>query len=104
MSLAKLGTKASDETREKMRISAGSQETHKNWKGDAVGYSGVHEWVKKWKGAPDICENCGTTTAKKYEWANKDHTYKRVLEDYIRMCTPCHRAYDRDVLKIKVGR
>ena len=37
---------------------------------------------------------CGTETAKKFEWANIDHKYRRVLEDFIRMCTSCHRKYD----------
>lgn len=75
------------------------------WKGENVGYSysGLHLWVSRWKGKPSLCEFCGTITAKKYEWANIDHKYRRVLEDYIRMCTPCHRKYDRDILKIKVG-
>lgn len=81
-----------------------SGDKHPQWLDDKVGYSGIHVWVKKWKGKPNLCENCGTTTAKKFEWANIDHKYRRVLEDYIRMCTKCHRNYDRDVLGIKIGR
>lgn len=90
-----LGTKLSSETKERMRVSAGYEDTHKNWKGDEVSYTGIHKWVVKWKGTPNCCEQCGTTTAKKFEWANVDHEYRRVLEDYIRMCTPCHRNYDK---------
>jgi len=68
---------------------------HQNWKGDEVGYQGVHIWIRKNKGTPKKCEECGTTNRKKwYEWANKDHTYKRNLEDWIRMCRGCHRKYD----------
>ena len=59
-----------------------------------AGYRAVHLWVQKWKGIPKKCESCGTEKAKKYEWANIDHKYCRVLEDYIRMCTSCHRKYD----------
>lgn len=66
------------------------------WYGDEVGYSGVHVWVRKWKGQPRRCEMCGTENAKKYEWANIDHKYRRVLEDYIRLCTTCHRNYDNE--------
>lgn len=71
-----------------------SEDRNANWKGDEVGYSGVHTWIEKWKGKPKKCENCGTENAKKFEWANIDHKYRRVLQDYIRMCTSCHRNYD----------
>ena len=71
-----------------------SEEKNPSWVGDSIGIKGVHQWVNKWNGKPKICEVCGTIKAKKYEWANVDHTYKRILEDYIRMCTSCHRKYD----------
>lgn len=74
-----------------------------NWKGDKVGYGGVHAWVRKNLGTPNKCENCKIIEGK-FEWANKDHNYKRVLTDWIRLCPKCHRRYDRDVLKIKMGR
>lgn len=64
------------------------------WKGDDVSYVGLHQWVARNKGRPRRCEVCGTTSAKKYEWANIDHRHRRVLEDFIRMCTSCHRNYD----------
>jgi len=65
-----------------------------SWKGDKVGYWGIHRWIKIQRGTPIICEHCGTETARKYEWANKDHKYKRILTDYMRLCTKCHRKYD----------
>ncbi len=71
-----------------------SEEKNPRWYGNDVGYSGIHTWVEKWKGQPSKCEMCGTETAKKFEWANIDHQYRRVLEDFIRMCTSCHRKYD----------
>lgn len=40
-----------------------------------------------------MCSDCGE--AKKTQWANVDHTYRRVLEDYIELCAKCHRLYDR---------
>lgn len=64
------------------------------WKGNEAGLTSKHDFVSKWKGKPKKCENCGTESAKKYEWANVDHKYRRVLDDYIRMCTSCHRNYD----------
>ena len=64
------------------------------WKGDAVGNKSVHNWVRNIKGSPQKCEQCKTTSAKKFEWANKDHKYRRRADDYIRLCTRCHRRYD----------
>jgi hypothetical protein len=71
-----------------------------NWKGDSVSYSGVHHWVKRWKGKPTKCEVCGLSSNKaKLQWSNIDHKYKRVLDDYIGMCPKCHYKYDVEVLK-----
>lgn len=66
-----------------------------NWKGKKVGYFGVHSWIRKKRGCPKKCESCGTLEAKKYEWANKDHKYRRNLSDWFRLCTRCHMAYDK---------
>lgn len=68
----------------------------KTWKGESASLKAKHQWVSLWKGKPTMCEFCGTTTAKKFEWANVDHKYRRVLDDYIRLCTRCHRRYDID--------
>ena len=68
------------------------------WKGDDVGYHGLHRWVVKMKGKPSLCEKCGTTKAKKFEWANKSGLYKRDVNDWIRMCTKCHHDYD-DIIR-----
>jgi hypothetical protein len=46
------------------------------------------------KGKPSKCEHCEREDKKKYEWANIDHKYARKIEDYIRLCTSCHRLYD----------
>lgn len=70
-------------------------EKHWNWVGDKVSYSSLHAWVRKHKGTPQSCEFCKTTGHRKYEWANKDHKYKRNLDDWIRLCTSCHRKYDK---------
>lgn len=58
-------------------------------------YSAIHKWVRKWKGKPACCENCGKDDCR-LEWANIDHSYKRVLEDYIALCISCHKAYDKE--------
>lgn len=59
-----------------------------------AGYFSLHDWVKKRLGRPSLCENCGTTEAKKYEWANLSGECLRDLSDWARLCTTCHRLID----------
>ena len=70
-------------------------EENRNWKGDKVGYQALHQWVTRVAGAPKKCENCGTTRAKKFEWANISKRYLRVLSDWVRLCTKCHIKFDK---------
>ncbi len=73
---------------------------HFLWKGDEVGYQSLHCWVRRHKGTPQVCEYCGETEKKKYEWANKSHKYLRNLNDWIRLCTSCHRLLDNGKIKV----
>jgi hypothetical protein len=63
------------------------------FKGDYVGYSSLHKWVRKHNGSPSVCEHCGKTEGR-IEWANKSHEYKRDLSDWIALCKKCHVYYD----------
>ena len=67
---------------------------HSLWKGDEVSYSGLHYWIQRKLGQPSLCEECGTTTAKRFEWANISGEYKRILDDWVRLCKKCHNLYD----------
>ena len=71
---------------------------HYRWKGDNVSYSALHHWINKKLGHPFVCEHCGKSEGR-LEWANIDHTYRRVLEDWIRLCKSCHRKYDNKMRK-----
>jgi hypothetical protein len=71
-----------------------SGDKHWNWKGDKVGYYGVHDWIEKELGKPNYCSNCGSLKAKKFEWSNISSLYKRDITDWIRLCTSCHRYFD----------
>jgi hypothetical protein len=68
---------------------------------DHPGIKAMHVWVKQWKGKANHCEVCGKTEKRMYHWANIDHTYRRVLDDYISMCVPCHKKYDYEKNKNK---
>lgn len=71
-------------------------EEHPSWKGDKVGYYGLHNWVKKKLGKPRFCIKCGRTGTKRLEWANKSHEYHRDINDWISLCKPCHWHYDQE--------
>lgn len=71
-----------------------SNEKNGNWKGEEVGYFAEHMWVSRKMGKPKICFSCGTTTAKRYEWATRHGGSGRKLEKYIRLCKKCHNDYD----------
>lgn len=65
------------------------------WKNDQVGYGALHDWVRRYKGKPLTCEHCGKSyKERKLHWANKSHTYKRDLTDWLSLCVPCHSKYD----------
>lgn len=68
------------------------------WKGDGVGYSGLHKWVRRQLGSPKRCEHCHTLRGK-LEWANISREYKRETRDWFSLCTKCHRAYDDSLLR-----
>lgn len=66
------------------------------WK-DNVGYMGLHLWVIRHLGQPTKCEHCrkDRLTGHQIDWANKDHMYKRNLDDWLRLCRKCHCVYDK---------
>ena len=68
---------------------------HNTWKENGVGYSALHRWVRQWKVKPPFCQRCGNFH-KRIHWANIDHKYGRVLDDYIALCPMCHAEYDKE--------
>lgn len=66
------------------------------WKGDDVGYHGVHDWIKSHWGKPEICEHCDAKNlgGKRHQWANISGEYKRDRSDWIRLCAKCHYRFD----------
>lgn len=81
-------------------------ESNGNWKGDEVGHSAIHRWVRWHKGRPKKCVWCGKESDKRgaLHWSNIDHKYKRDLDDYISLCPTCHSYYDKTELGVNRGR
>lgn len=69
-------------------------EKNGNWKGNDASYSAKHAWVRKYKGRPSKCEECGLKEERKYQWSNISGEYRRELSDYRSLCVPCHKKYD----------
>ena len=62
----------------------------------------IHRRITKKLGTPKLCDICKTDKASKYEWSNKDHKYSENTGDWKRLCTSCHKNYDRRYNGIKV--
>lgn len=79
-----------------------TNENNHNWKGDKVGLSGLHSWIKRRLGRPKECWSCGFTSdnPNMLNWANKSHQYKRDLNDWLRLCAKCHKNYDMGKLTL----
>lgn len=94
----RLGIKHTEETKRKLSKALKNKylgEKSSQWKGDNASYTAFHSWIRRRKGAPKICEFCKTTNKERELcWANKDHSYKRNIDDFIPLCYPCHKKYD----------
>ena len=88
------------ETRKKMGLAHEGMVDEKSpsWKGDLAKKNAIHIWVVKKLGFANLhkCIDCGKQAQ---HWSNKDHTYKRILEDYQPRCRKCHSIFDKIWLK-----
>jgi hypothetical protein len=100
LSVAQTGAKKAEATKARMSLSHKGARNYL-WKGENVAYSTIHNWVDRWLPKRSECDYCGTTEERMYHWANKSHEYKRDLEDWYRLCVPCHSAYDRGSIIIE---
>jgi hypothetical protein len=66
-------------------------ENNNKWKGDDVGYYGLHIWIANHFGKPKKCEKCNCEDDKRYHWHNISGDYKRDKDDWIRLCPSCHK-------------
>ena len=61
------------------------------WRGDSVGYSALHGWVKKHLIKSDLCDMCGLV--KPYDLSNKG-VYDRDFNNWEWLCRKCHMNSD----------
>lgn len=67
---------------------------HGGWKGDNVGYMGVHAYLREHYSQMKIsCEHCGKRERLQFA-KKKDHGYTRDIEKYLILCQWCHLKYD----------
>lgn len=71
-----------------------SNEKNPTWKGDAVGYGALHQWVRKNLLQPEGCERCRKRNVS-LELSNTSLLYKRDLSDWEYLCKSCHAKKDR---------
>ena len=64
------------------------------WRGDDAGYAGFHRRVEYSRGKPEHCSACDRSGPGRYEWANLTGHYEDI-KDYVRLCTDCHRTFDK---------
>lgn len=106
-----LGHTVSPETREVLRILAlgnhnlGKGVAHPLWKGDAGGADTKHYRIRTKLGRPNHCEVCGKSNIGfpnyKFHWANLNHQYRDVNEEWAQLCNKCHHAYDGGKISVR---
>jgi len=62
------------------------------WKGENVGYGGIHEWVRSRMFKPKWCQRCNARPA--FDLANRSGLYARDLNDWWWLCRRCHMELD----------
>ena len=83
------GKKFSAEVRARMSGSNSGQ-----WRGDEVGYSGIHRWLQKHYPKTGTCDECKKRTRTEFALIH-GHAYSRNREDYLELCRQCHARYDQ---------
>lgn len=72
---------------------------HHWWGGDSIGYVGQHGRVRRKYGTPKCCAHCGLEDPDRwYDWAYDNIGDRNDPDNYIRLCRPCHRTYDTELM------
>lgn len=66
-------------------------ENHRWWRGDDVGYSGIHKRIRKLLYRPELCQNCNS--APSFEVICYTGIYNMDLDNWRWWCRGCHIKY-----------
>lgn len=70
-------------------------ENHHEWKGSNASYSAIHKWMSNNFKKKDSCFRCSGNKPRT-EWANISGKYERNINDWVELCSSCHRYFDRN--------
>ena len=108
ISLANMGKNVgkhhSEETKLRIALAVkglNSNEKNGSWKGDRVGYKGLHIWMRSNMPKPDLCQLCFIGPAE--DLANITGKYTRDFSNWRYMCTQCHCMYDGTTDRLRKG-
>jgi hypothetical protein len=85
----------SKQKKDKLKVTMKGMNTMENngmWKGDEVKLNALHNWVKRRKPKPVLCEDCNKTEP--YDLSNISGEYKRDTKDFKWICRSCHMKED----------
>ncbi|MEK6881824.1 MAG: hypothetical protein AABY22_19555, partial [Nanoarchaeota archaeon] len=73
------------------------------WKGDEVGYGGIHKWIylKRGKAKNYNCKFIDKTCKGNLEWSNISKKYYRKLYDWQILCHSHHMRFDKVMPKYR---
>lgn len=71
------------------------------WTPDEASYYATHNWIRRHYGRANKCEFCNSQTANNFHWANVSGQYKRDISDFIMLCVPCHKKFDKGNLCVR---
>ena len=90
---------------QKSTVRARRGKLHQNWKGDRVGYCGLHDWLRSIEGPANKCENidCTGEGKQKFHWANITGKYERRRKNWAMLCVTCHNRFDKNKIVININ-
>ena len=92
------GRKFSVEHRQKLAKSK-IGERNSMWTGSLVGYTALHNWVRRNKAKPEVCDMCKENMP--HDLANISQKYKRSIDDFEWLCRKCHMNKDGRIYNLK---
>lgn len=84
------------ERRRKLKLT--TEDKNHNWKGNNVGYTALHGWIRSRMPHKNICEQCKKTCSP--DLANISQKYIRDLSDWEWLCRKCHMEKDGRLKKL----